>query len=104
MAMLLAAAGVLASPAPGRYEPYPPAHKYQPCSKAGFFGSSPACCSLNILGAASLGCKPRALWDQKAKVLLAQPGGEFPAPTGGEISVIYLISRAASSALGVRIR
>lgn len=33
--------------------------RYQPCSKAGFFGNAATCCSFDIIGAASLGCKPR---------------------------------------------
>jgi hypothetical protein len=71
--ILLLSAGALASPvgSPNAQEDdfgdgngTPANEQYQPCSQAGFFGNSATCCSFDIIGAASLGCKPRKYSDE----------------------------------------
>ncbi|KAJ4158150.1 uncharacterized protein LMH87_008689 [Akanthomyces muscarius] len=66
---------------------------YQPCSKAGFFGNAATCCSFDIIGAASLGCKPPARNPRSPEEFKALCGKKKPKccfvdATGGIVNAI----------------
>ncbi|KAL2205539.1 hypothetical protein CC79DRAFT_1399662 [Sarocladium strictum] len=66
---------------------------YQPCSKSGFFGNAPTCCSTDFLGAASLGCTPPARNPRSPQEFKALCGAKKPKccfidPVGGIVNAI----------------
>ncbi|KAK0392005.1 hypothetical protein NLU13_1503 [Sarocladium strictum] len=66
----------------------PPVSQYDPCTASGFFGSQANCCSVDIIGAASLGCKPPARTPKSPKEFKLLCGSKTPKcchanPVGG---------------------